>query len=432
MGSSGSTQKSLAQADEGRPYFSCALQIGESEEPLLPILKDGRELPKLLQLHYVAVDGAEFSIKCSLARPAPEGLAYGARVYVDGATDDDGKAVADHFFWFGPGETQYVVRGFFAGNDSSFRFRFGAPRAKGSEPSSKRPRLDGTQTVGCIRVQFCKVSRWVTRKGGAKTSEKPAVAAAGGRKERASNVAAVPGPKSADDGLAALEREAVLSSDVLCEVRTIFNDFAGFRALVGGGGAHVRAAMQSPETFQGCPLAVLAAPDVRRRAIDCFLRAIQDGLLEHESSRRVLGVELGARAPPAPEAPRGGDDDDDAEPDPNSAVAIADLARAICRTLSPAGSRLVCAGDKDPPLGRARTHLIEGAVQRIDAPEAERLADFDLKTAGLLDHFSSLPDLYEVLSLEAASKSWLPSIMVGGAAASAGEYAVKHAVTTIE
>ena len=198
MGSSGSTSKSLAQADEGRPYFSCALQIGENEEPLLPIMKDGRVLPKLLQLHYVAVDGAEFSIKCSLARPAPDGLAYGARVYVDGATDDEGKAVADHFFWFGPGETQYVVRGFFAGNDSSFRFRFGAPRAKGCDPSSaKRPRLDGTQTVGCIRVQFCKVSRWVSRKE-ASTSAKPSIAAVGGRKERASNVAAVPGPKSTE------------------------------------------------------------------------------------------------------------------------------------------------------------------------------------------------------------------------------------------
>ena len=75
-----------------------------------------------------------------------------------------------------------------------------------------------------------------------------------------------------------------------------------------------------------------------------------------------------------------------------------------------------------------------GNVVRMmnDEHYSSLLADFDLKTAGLLDHFSSLPDLYEVLSLEAASKSWLPSIMVGGAAASAGEYAVKHAVTTIE
>ena len=111
-------------------------------------------------------------------------------------------------------------------------------------------------------------------------------------------------------------------------MRTIFNDFAGFRALVGGGGAHVRAAMQSPETFQGCPLAVLAEPDVRRRAIDCFLRASQDGLLERESSRRLLGVELGASAAKAREAARGGGGDDDADADPNSAVAMPRTSRA--------------------------------------------------------------------------------------------------------
>ena len=70
---------------------------------------------------------------------------------------------------------------------------------------------------------------------------------------------------------------------------------------------------------------------------------------------------------------------------------------------------------------------MEGAVQRIGAKEAERLADFELKTA-LLDHFSSLPDLYEVLSVEAASKL----AALNGRRRGRRHEVVKHAVTTIE
>ena len=69
--------------------------------------------------------GVKFQVKCTLLRPPPDGVSYGARVYVDrGEPDtvytsaaveghaDDGvdTSVPDHYFWFGPGETEYVAR----------------------------------------------------------------------------------------------------------------------------------------------------------------------------------------------------------------------------------------------------------------------------------------------------------------------------------
>ena len=90
-------------------------------------------------------------------------MSYGARVYVDRGEPDtvytsaavegdaeDGidTAVPDHYFWFGPGETEYVarrprrkslrrrprgppaqVRGFFADTESSWPFQFGSAAA---------------------------------------------------------------------------------------------------------------------------------------------------------------------------------------------------------------------------------------------------------------------------------------------------------------
>ena len=152
--------------------------------------------------------GVKFQVKCTLLRPPPDGVSYGARVYVDRGEPDtvytsaavegdaeDGvdTAVPDHYFWFGPGETEYVarrprrkssrrrrhrgspaqVRGFFADTESSWPFQFGsaaaARRSLGShnvdedEPEPKRPlvrverRRPPAKEIGCVRVQFCKV-----------------------------------------------------------------------------------------------------------------------------------------------------------------------------------------------------------------------------------------------------------------------------------
>ena len=68
--------------------------------------------------------GVKFQVKCTLLRPPPDGVSYGARVYVDRGEPDtvytsaavegdaeDGvdTAVPDHYFWFGPGETEYCA-----------------------------------------------------------------------------------------------------------------------------------------------------------------------------------------------------------------------------------------------------------------------------------------------------------------------------------
>ena len=116
-------------------FFSAKLVVGGDDKPetLLPISywKEASEDEEATATfaYYCAEPGVKFQVKCALLRPPPEGVSYGARVYVDRGEPDtvytsaavegdaeDGidTAVPDHYFWFGPGETEYVVRGFFA------------------------------------------------------------------------------------------------------------------------------------------------------------------------------------------------------------------------------------------------------------------------------------------------------------------------------
>lgn len=297
MGNQSSTtereaSKDLSAADEGAPYFSATLRIGDNDDEVRPIMRikeldeedEGGAMPTLQSNHFVAVDGATFSIKCTLARAPAAGIAYGARVYVDsgdsasnrvfrmasgGSSRGDAQtdnAECDHFFWFGPGETTYVVRGFMAGANSSYQFRFGAPvkadalddscpSPPSTKPSSAKKRAEpgrpATSSIGCIRIQFAKVASWSKeqptkaflqpaktddgdgdgtkrRKTEAATAveaeyERPsgatvsASSASDRKKAAVGHVAALPGECRAD-GLAPPPRTAKLGKGVLAEV----------------------------------------------------------------------------------------------------------------------------------------------------------------------------------------------------------------------
>ena len=136
------TAKKQVNVDEAKEFFSAKLVVGGDDKPetLLPISywKEASEDEEATATfaYYCAEPGVKFQVKCSLLRPPPEGVSYGARVYVDrGEPDtvytsaaveghaDDGidTSVPDHYFWFGPGETEYVAR----------------------RPRRKTPRVDG-------------------------------------------------------------------------------------------------------------------------------------------------------------------------------------------------------------------------------------------------------------------------------------------------
>ena len=87
-----------------------------------------------------------------------------------------------------------------------------------------------------------------------------------------------------DQEASSVEREAVLSEKILHECRVFFNDFGGYRAQ-----ATMGAAMLEPLTFRGLPLSALRQPDVRRRCIETFLRALQRAVWKSTFPRHRRG-----------------------------------------------------------------------------------------------------------------------------------------------
>ena len=75
-------------------FFSAKLVVGGDDKPetLLPISywKEASEDEEATATfaYYCAEPGVKFQVKCSLLRPPPEGVSYGARVYVDRGEPD--------------------------------------------------------------------------------------------------------------------------------------------------------------------------------------------------------------------------------------------------------------------------------------------------------------------------------------------------------
>ena len=403
-------------------------------------------------------------------------MSYGARVYVDRGEPDtvytsaavegdaeDGvdTSVPDHYFWFGPGETEYVVRGFFADSESSWPFQFGSAaasrRSLGShnvaddEPEPKRARSSVSSAdvrlakeIGCVRVQFCKVVQWMKPLRHAATPRRASLPGSAAElcDRKGARVVAKAGTATVKDKEAAtVEKEAVLSDKILHECRVFFNDFGGYRAQ-----ATMGAAMLEPLTFRGLPLSALRQPDVvrgvlssirmrrwraldaidagihitlstmhrtqltyrqtqvRRRCIETFLRALQRDGSEKAAQTRLSGWGFGlARA-----STRGATEDTD-----NAKVAVKRVAKFACEILSPAASKIVCAGSTD--ADEALYQTFAGLTDK------ERFADLDAHATALGEYLVNRPDLYEVTATK--SKGWLST---------GTEYSVSFAELVIE
>ena len=136
--------------DEESIYFQTSLVVeGERLSPIAYYQESADDATSTASSAFFCAEaGSKFEIKVTLARPPPEGVLYGARVYVDSGAPDvvyeacgpgrgsDASAASttdrstpDHYFWLGPGETEYVVRGFFANKLESYPFAFGSAAA---------------------------------------------------------------------------------------------------------------------------------------------------------------------------------------------------------------------------------------------------------------------------------------------------------------
>ena len=190
------------------------------------------------------------------------------------------------------------------------------------------------------------------------------------------------------------------------------------------------AAMLEPLTFRGLPLSALRQPDVRRRAgprrkilllslhaidaspmrrspagcIETFLRALQRDGSEKAAQTRLSGWGFGlARA-----STRGATEDTD-----NAKVAVKRVAKFACEILSPAASKIVCAGTTDDDQALYQTFA--------GLTDKERFADLDAHTTALGEYLVNRPDLYEVTATK--SKGWLST---------GTEYSVSFAELVIE
>ena len=256
--------------------------------------------------------------------------------------------------------------------------------------------------LGCVRVQFCKVVKWMKPLHHASTARRaslPGAAAELCDRKGARVVAKAGTATEKDHDKETSAREAVLSGKILHECRVFFNDFGGYRAQ-----ATMGAAMLEPLTFRGLPLSALRQSDVRRRCLETFLRARQRDGSEKESEKRISGWGFGLlRA-----STRGSTEDQN-----NAKVQVMRVAKFACEFLSPAAAKIVCAGAEDEEDALYQTHA--------GLTDKERFAHLDENTTALGEYFVNRPDLYEVTSTKA--KGWLTT---------KSEYAVAFAELVID
>lgn len=136
---------------------------------------------------------------------------------------------------FGPGETEYVVKGFYRDSDTSYPFTFVSPqkRNRGHELSYAEQR-ELVRSLGCIRIQFARVKKWVNkskdRPVAFQDAKKRRIDAAADLVDRKGiHVAALPSDRAVLDGASTVDKVAVLKPDVLFECRLFYNDFVGYR-----------------------------------------------------------------------------------------------------------------------------------------------------------------------------------------------------------
>ncbi|KAK7241564.1 potassium channel, partial [Aureococcus anophagefferens] len=311
--------------DEESIYFQTSLVVeGERLSPIAYYQESADDATSTASSAFFCAEaGSKFEIKVTLARPPPEGVLYGARVYVDSGAPDvvyeacgpgrgsDASAASttdrstpDHYFWLGPGETEYVVRGFFANKLESYPFAFGSAAASSARsaladangeaaPPEKRARVDdaaarAANELGCLRLQFAKVTRFVAVDATPGPTAPRRASLRGAAAELAdakgTHIAAKAGREAeADDaGASALAAEAVLSPKIIHESRLFYNDFAGYRAR-----SSLGKAMLEPLTFQGLPLSCFAQADVRRRCVDAMLAAKQRAGADVATKKRI-------------------------------------------------------------------------------------------------------------------------------------------------
>ena len=331
---------------------------------------------------YVAVEGQPFAIRVTIARPRRDNSVYGGRVYIDAPcnaveqlNENDGM---DHFFWIGPGQTEYIIEGFYKNHAESQQFVFAKP-AQQNECATNTWR-----SIGGIRIAFSLLERWEQR-GKNQTFEpkQAAIDAEASIERKGKELSAQPGD-TVTDNLPQTEREAVLSDEVVFEKRIEYDTICGYMAS-----QEMRKYFNRKTLYKRLPIVILMQEDVQRKCIDMYLTLVPSKLRDAkiiENLDNTAGQSSSEVAAPA-------------KPDKWLFVRVTDIVNEICKDLSPAGSYLICTGqchvDKNGNQNYGETVLQNSEATSEATSEEERRADYETKVQGLTKFFNSNPHVYD-------------------------------------
>ena len=251
--------------------------------------------------YFIAIPGKAFYFRIKLDRSPPQGTQYGCRVYVDnggldhrhvfnlakGALEEqtmDGKSVdesvPDHFFWFGPGETSYTVRGYYCSSDEEYEFNFSKlPKDDQNLFTDDQEQLRRqSNQIGIVRFQFSKVEKMIPRvkdNHRCPVPTRPTDYSDAILYKKGVHLSTEPG-KRLKTGEASLE-EAVLCSEVIYESRIYFNDLCGYQTRATNPDTGIPNVYKEPSRLQALPMSEFTTTtENRKRYLDLFLTWLQN------------------------------------------------------------------------------------------------------------------------------------------------------------
>jgi len=403
----------LAPPNEGKNTFKVELLVGEDRKLMLPFCQKHHHSRKMSTDSYIASPGLEFCIRVTFSKPGTHGNLYGGRVYIDSIRDDedynpnpepydewsenpskDHKASsnlkvdtsqADHYFWLGPGQTTHYIEGFYKSPSESQKFMF-------AQPSKKRIKVGGggqaklakeIESIGMIRVMFCSVEKIVTTNLSNHRRKKSAdPEAADIHPNLDHKIKIVTKPASVvRDGQDPGTKKAILKKHIIFERRLKYNAYEGYERK-----GNVGTITSSPDYFKGMTLNVLQQLNVRKQAINTFLRSVKNERFDLTQKNIIDIIDIVEEGVNNPRDVAGTSQDTT-----NDFVRVEDLVHFICKSLSPAGSYIICVGRSKEP-----DNYGEKIIQDLDAKKNKRFLDYATEEKGLVNYFKSDPEDYDL------------------------------------
>jgi len=414
----------LFMSREGKnAYFRVELLIGPpgNRVKMAPFSEVLCEDGNLSIDSYVATEGQPFALRVKIARPRSDNAVYGGRVYIDkpcnckhhdtneklgerhvcGIQNDVVKQLnhgMDHFFWIGPGETEYMIEGFYKNQATSQQFVFAKPAQKldlavgveDDEDLQNERLMNIWRSIGGIRISFSLLDSWKKRAINKTFKPKQAAIDAEAHIERkGKELSAQPGDVVIDN-VPKIEREAVLSDDIVFEKRIDYNTFCGYKAS--------HAMMKYTNTkglYKGLPIDILKQDDVQRQCINMYMTQVP---LEQMQNKFHDGLEDAfnkTHSEAGQSSSEGAAASGQTSGKPSKWVRVTDIVDAICDDLSPAGSHLICTGEYHVDQETEIRNYGETIVQNTEATKEEKKADYEHKVKRLTHFFTNSPHVYD-------------------------------------